>query len=168
MATAPDLSAVSADAKNLALMLDEMLQRVENIYNSYSMPLPDRRYWTLATPAVDCEQLVVSFLQMYIGAPGDEATEPRKCRDPRSATLQIQVTREVPTVGAHGKAPSASDINDFSILQAYDAWVLLDAAADLDAWDQAGFGLGIIATVDVSEPQGGFQTTSMTITSAVP
>ena len=163
-----DLSEVSEEAKNLALMLDDMLERVVNIYNSYSMPVPERRYWTLGSPAVDCEQLVISFIQMYIGSPGDEASQPRKCRDPRSATIQIQVSRKVPTVGVGGRPPSAESIENSSILQAYDAWVLLDAAADLDSWDQGGYGLGIIATVDVSEPQGGFQTTSMTLTSAVP
>jgi hypothetical protein len=164
----PDLSSVSDDAKNLAIMLDEMLERVVNIYNSYSMPVPERRYWTLGTPAVDCEQLVVSFIQMYIGSPGDEATQPRKCRDPRSATIQVQVSRQVPTATSTGRPPSAEDIEAFSVLQAYDAWVLLDAAADLDAWDQNGYGLGIIATVEVSEPQGGFQTAVMTLTTAVP
>jgi hypothetical protein len=38
-----------------------------------------------------------------------------------------------------------------------------------DTWEPYGtFGLGVIATVDSESPQGGIQTTRMTITMAVP
>jgi hypothetical protein len=164
-----DLSGVSEDAKALAEYLEEVLTRTINIYNSYGLPVPDRRYWTMADPVVDCEQLVVSFIQMYIGSPGDEATLPRRCMDPRSATIHIQIARPVPTVGASGKAPSAATIQEYSQLQAYDAWALIQSAAELDAWETSGgFGLGVIATVETSEPEGGFQSTTLTMTSAIP
>lgn len=167
--TNPDIYPYVADeAKNLALFMNELLERTVNVYQSYSMPLPDRRYWTLGTPAVDCEQLVISFVQMYIGAPGDEATEPRRCRDPRSATVQISVSRKVPTVSQNQKAPKPEDIQEFSEICAYDAWVLLDSASSLDTWEVAGPGLGIIATVETGAPEGGFQTTTMTLTAGVP
>jgi len=161
-----DFSGVSEDAKALALYLQEVLDRTVNIYNSYGLPLPQRRYWTMADPVVDCEQLVVSFIQMYIGAPGDEATTPRRCMDPRSATVHIQVAREVPTIGNNGRAPSAEIIQEYSQLQAFDAWALIQSAADLDAWESSG--LGVIATVETSEPEGGYQSTTLTMTSAVP
>jgi hypothetical protein len=35
-------------------------------------------------------------------------------------------------------------------------------------WDNTGYGLGVIATVDVGEAQGGFQTVNMQLTMAVP
>ncbi len=168
MGTTIDTSTVSTDAKNLANLMQGVLNAVINTYTSYTMPLPGRRYWTLGTPAVDCEQVVVSMLQMYIGSPGDEATSPRRCNDPRSATLLVQVSREVPTVGANGRAPSADAIQDGSEISAYDAWILLDSARELDRWDPASFGLGVIATVETGSPEGGFQTVSMTITMAVP
>lgn len=165
----PDISTVSDDAKALSNYLQEILERTVNIYESYGIPVPYRRYWTMADPVVDCEQLVVSFIQMYIGSPGDEATTPRRCMDPRSATVHIQVAREVPTVGASGRAPSPEAIQAYSQLQAFDAWALLHSAAELDAWNTSGgFGLGVIATVETSEPQGGFQSTTLTLTSAVP
>jgi len=44
----------------------------------------------------------------------------------------------------------------------------LDSARELDRWDPASFGLGVIATVETGSPEGGFQTVSMTITMAVP
>lgn len=163
-----DTSTVSSEAKNLANLIQNVLNAVITTYASYNMPLPGRRYWTLGNPAVDCEQLVVSMIQMYIGSPGDEATEPRRCNDPRSATLLVQVSREVPTVGQNGRAPSADAIQDGSEISAYDAWILLDSARQLDQWDPANFGLGVIATVETNSPEGGFQTVTMTITVAVP
>lgn len=169
MYNSPDLSNVSNEAKALSEYLEEVLTRTINIYNSYDLPIPVRKYWTMADPVVDCEQLVVSFIQMYIGTPGDEANLPRRCGDPKSATIHIQIARSVPTVGASGKAPSAAIIQEYSELQAYDAWALIQSAAELDAWDSSGgLGLGVIATVETSEPQGGFQSTTLTMTSAIP
>ena len=160
---------VDNSAKNLANLMQSVLDQVITVYGSYSMPLPSRRYWTLGSPAVDCEQVTVSMLQMYLGSPGDEATTPRRCNDPRSVTLLVQVAREVPTVGVNGRAPAADDIQDAAMISAYDAWILLDSAAELDRWEtNGGFGLGIIATVETSAPEGGFQVVTMTITLAVP
>lgn len=169
MSSQYDISSISDDVKALSTYLEEVLQRTVNIYDSYNIPVPARRYWTMADPVVDCEQLVVSFIQMYIGSPGDEATSPRRCMDPRSATIHVSIARSVPTVGASGKAPAADTIQQYSQLQAIDAWALLYSAAELDTWSSSGgFGLGVIATVETSEPQGGFQSTVLTLTSAVP
>ncbi len=163
-----DLSEVSPDAKALSSFLQEVLNRVVNVYESFSMPVPERVYWTLGEPAVDCEQLVVSFVQMYLGYPGDEASEPKRCRDPRSATVHVRVSRKVPVVGPGGKAPSAQDIQTYSELVAYDAWCLMEGASSLDAWSDSFPGLGIIATVEVDAPEGGYHTTVLTLTAAVP
>ena len=169
MAFNVDTTLVSASAKNLANLMQSVLDQVINQYTSYNMPLPSRRYWTLGSPAVDCEQVTVSMIQMYLGSPGDEATSPRRCNDPRSVTLLVQVTREVPTVGQNGRAPSADAIQEGAEISAYDAWILLDSAAELDRWEtNGGFGLGVIATVETNAPEGGFQVVTMTITLAVP
>jgi len=87
---------------------------------------------------------------------------------PDAKTLLVQISREVPTVGQNGRAPSADAIQDSSEISAYDAWILLDSARQLDQWDPANFGLGVIATVETNSPEGGFQTVTMTITMAVP
>ena len=168
MATPINKAAVSSNAKNLAVMMQAVLDQVVASYATYSMPLPTRQYWTMGQPAIDCEQLVVSFVQMYVGAPGDEATEPRRCNDPRSATLNISVSRQVPTVGQNGRPPAADVIESFAEYSAYDAYILLDCAANLDAWEESGFGLGVIATVEVQSPEGGYQTAVLTLTVAVP
>jgi hypothetical protein len=163
------LLAVSDEAKNLSVFMQEVLDRVISTYESYNMPLPGRRYWTFGTPVVDCEQLVVSFIQMYIGAPGDEATEPRRCHDPRSSTLNISVSRAVPVTQQNGQPPTADSIQEAAEWAAYDAWVLMQSVNMFDTWEPYGtFGLGVIATVDSESPQGGIQTTRMTITMAVP
>jgi hypothetical protein len=165
----PNVTQVSNDAKNLANLMQDVLQRVENVYQSYNMPLPARRYWNIATPAVDCEQLVVSMIQMYVGTPGDEATEPRRCNDPRSVTLNISVSREVPVVQQNGQPPSPANIQAAATVAAYDAWILMESINQFDSWATNGpFGMGVIATVDSAPPEGGFQTTRMTITMVVP
>ncbi len=164
-----NVSGVDNGAKNLALFLQEILNRVITCYGSFDMPLPARRYWTFGAPAVDCEQLVVSMIQMYVGTPGDEANEPRRCNDPRSATLNIAVSRAVPISQQNGNPPSADDIQDAAVVSAYDAWVLMESVNQLDVWGEVGaYGLGVIATVDAEAPEGGFTTTRMTITLAIP
>jgi hypothetical protein len=165
----PNVTGVSNDAKNLANLMQDVLNRVINVYQSYDMPLPARRYWNIATPVVDCEQLVVSMIQMYVGTPGDEATEPRRCTDPRSVTLNISVSREVPIVQQNGQPPLADDIQTAAVVAAYDAWILMESINQFDSWATNGpFGMGVIATVDSAPPEGGFQTTRMTITMVVP
>jgi hypothetical protein len=168
MSTPINKATVSSSAKNLAVFLDAVLTQVVASYASYTMPLPLRRYYTLGQPVVDCEQVVVSFVQMYVGSPGDEATQPRRCSDPRSATINVSVSRAVPVVGQNGRPPSAETIESASEIATYDAWILLDSAAQLDTWESSGFGLGVIATVEVQAPEGGFQTVTLTLTAAVP
>jgi len=164
-----DISGVDNGAKNLPQFLQEVLNRVITCYNSYDMPLPSRRYWTFGAPAVDCEQLVVSMIQMYVGTPGDEANEPRRCNDPRSATLNIAVSRVAPISQPNGNPPSAEEIQNASEVSAYDAWILMESVNQLDVWGEVGaYGLGVIATVDAEAPEGGFATTRMTITLAIP
>lgn len=166
-----DISGVSSDARNLADLMQDILNKVVSTFASYSMPLPTRRYYTFGAPAIDCEQAAVSLLQMYIGVPGDEATEPRRCTDPRSGTFLITIAREVPITQANGNPPTAEKIQAASEVSALDAWILMESTREFDAsWGNLpnGLGLGVIATVDVDPPEGGFQLTRMTITMAIP
>lgn len=163
-----DKNSVTDDAKHMAIFLQKVLDRVVSAYASYNMPLPSRRYYTFGEPAMDCEQLVVTFIQAYVGAPGDEATAPRRASDPRSATLNITVSRKIPVVGVNGRPPAGEDIQSAAEITAYDAYILLDSASKFDTWEEAGYGIGVIATVDVKTPEGGIQTTSLTVTTAIP
>jgi hypothetical protein len=163
-----DLTGVSEDAVHLRDMMEGVLERVQNVFQSYNVELPVRRYWTMATPAVDCEQLVVYFQQLYLGAPGAEVGEPQRCHVPRSATVAISISRATPIVGQNGRPPAPEKIEEASEVMAIDAWVLMDSINQLDQWDETGYGVGVVATLDVSAPEGGFQTTTMLVTMAVP
>ena len=168
MTTQIDVTGVSEDATNLRDMMQGVLARVETIFQSYNVNLPQRRYWMMGQPAIDCEQLVVSFVQMYLGAPGAQVGEPQRCNVPRSATLNISISRETPTVGQNGRPPAPEKITIASELVAIDSWVLMQSINLLDQWDEFGYGVGVIATLDTAGPEGGFQTTTLTVTMAVP
>jgi hypothetical protein len=171
MAVDIDINTLDLDesALDLVALMNGLLSRVVALYESYSVPVPKRRYWTMTTPAIDCEQLVVSFTQMYLGAPGDEASSPQRCNQPRSAVLEIMVTRPAPIIGQTGQVPDASKIQKASEITAVDAWILMHSLNLLDQWDDEGvYGPGVIATVTAGEISGGFQSVAMQITMAVP
>ena len=127
---------VDPDAFAVRDLLQGVLDRVVAVYEANGVPLPTRRYWTLAQPATDCEQVVVSFIQMYLGSPGDEATSPQRCNVPRSAVMSIQISRAVPVVGQTGRAPTQERIQDGSEICAVDAWVLMSSVNLLDQWEE--------------------------------
>lgn len=168
MTTAMNISGASEDAFNLRNMMEGVLERVQSVFQSYNVELPNRCYWTMGQPAIDCEQLVVSFSEMYLGTPGAQVNEPQRCHVPRSATLTVSLARSIPTVGQNGRPPSAEKIQLSSEVLAVDAWVLLESINLLDQWDESGFGIGVIATLNVTEPAGGFQVVNLEITMAVP
>ena len=163
-----DLTGVSEDAVNLRDMMSGVLERVQSVFESYNVELPPRRYWTMAQPAVDCEQLVVYFQQLYLGPPGAQVGEPQRCHVPRSATITVSISRATPIVQQNGRPPAPERIEASSEVMAIDAWVLMEAINQLDQWDETGYGVGVIATLEVSPPEGGFQNTDLTITMAVP
>lgn len=163
-----DITGATDDAMSLTDMMDGVLERVEAVFQSYNVPLPNRRYWMIGMPAIDCEQVVVSFLQLYLGPPGAEVSQPQRCNVPRSATIAIHISREVATVGVNGRPPSPEKIQQTSSRSTVDSWVLMQAVREFDMWDGTGYGLGVVATLDVSGPEGGFQTITLNVTMAVP
>ncbi len=168
MATAIDVSGVSEDALNLKEMMEGVLERVVTVFQSYNVELPKRQYWTMGQPAIDCEQVVVSFAQMFLGSPGAQVSEQQRCHVPRSATVNISISRETPVVGQNGRPPSADKIEMAASWAAIDSWVLMDSIKLFDQWDDTGYGVGVIATLDSEAPEGGFQTVTLQITMAVP
>lgn len=168
MAAPINVNEVSDDALNLKEMLDGIVEKVQAVFQTYNVPLPSRCYWMMGQPAIDCEQLVVSFAQMYLGAPGDQASEPQRCHVPRTAVVSIMLSRSVPVVGQNGRPPNGSKIEESSYISAIDAWVLMECINEFDQWDDTGYGLGVIATLDVLGPEGGFQTSNLQLTLAVP
>jgi len=169
MADITSIAGASEDALSLKTLLDQTVEVIVARYTHHGVTLPTRRYWSINEEAIDCEQLVVTFQQLYIGPPGDEATRPQKSNSPRSAVLKATVARPIPTTNGRGLVPTEEKIQQGSEISAVDAWVLLDCVAFLDQWENTGaFGIGVIATVDTDPPQGGFQTVTATFTIAVP
>jgi hypothetical protein len=159
---------VSEDALNVKNLLQNVLDTVVSIFESHNVPLPNRRYWNVGQVAIDCEQLSVSLVQIYLGAPGDQASAPQKCNMPRSAVMTILIAREIPVVGVNGRPPSAEKISEGAEISAVDAWVLMQSINLLDQWEPGTFGVGTIATVDIPPPEGGFQLVTMQLTMAIP
>jgi len=159
---------VSEDALNLKNLLDNVLSTVVSVFTSHNVPLPDRQYWTMGEAAVDCDQLSIALIQIYLGPPGDEAASPQRCNTVRSAVMAISISRAVPVVGTSGRAPTAERISEGAAISAVDAYVLLSSINTLDQWEPGSFGVGVIATVDIQPPLGGYQTVSMQLTIAIP
>lgn len=156
--------AASAEDLSLVTLAQTILDGVVDAYGAKGITLPDRQYYTIGTPANDCEQLVVAWQQSYVGLPGDEASLPQQCNDtPKTAVFSVQLCREVPVVSDSGKAPTAAAIQDRSKLLLTDAWVLLNAVGAIDP-----YGLGVIATVDVVEVSGGLGCIQVQTVLAVP
>lgn len=168
MAVPLNVNEFSEDSLNLKSMMDGILEKVQTTFQSYNIPVPQRCYWMMGQPAIDCEQLVVSFAQMYLGAPGDQASDPQRCYVPRTAVVNIMISRQVPVVGQNGRPPSGGKIEEGSYIAAVDSWVLMQSVNQLDQWDDTGYGLGVIATLDVIGPEGGYQTSNLQLTLAVP
>lgn len=158
--------AISEDALTLRNMLVRVLDTVVGAFEAHGVPLPARQYWTFGRPAEDCEQVVVSFLQSYLGNPGDQASEPQRCTGPRSAVLNISVTRQFP-IGQNGKAVNPERIQEANEWNAVDTQVLLNTINDFDRWDDFGPGLGVIATVNAADAGGGMTTVNMNLTMGI-
>jgi hypothetical protein len=82
--------------------------------------------------------------------------------------MTVTISRAIPTVGQNGRPPTADKINEAARVSAIDAYVLMQALNALDVWDEGGFGVGVIATADIPEPEGGFQSVNLQLTMAIP
>jgi hypothetical protein len=159
---------VNNDALSLKTFMDAVLDKIVETYADYNVPLPTRQFWTMGDPAIDCDQLCVSFVQMYLGLPGDEASQPQRCTQPRTAVLTVSLSREIPVVGSNGKAPTAEKIQEGSEIAAVDAWMFMELINKLDQWEPGEFGMGVIATAEAATAEGGFQTMRMQVSMVVP
>lgn len=159
---------IDADAFSIRDVMQGILDRVQAIYASHGVPLPSKKYWTMGEPAMDCEQLVVAFIQSYLGLPGDEATRPQKCNMPRSIVVSVTLTRAIPVIGQTGRVPTQDKLQAAAEISAVDAWILMASLNLFDQWDEAGYGPGVIGTVSSMEPQGGLQTMNLQLTMVIP
>jgi len=154
---------MDSDALIIVKMLDRLLENVIASYESMQVPLPTRRYWMLgAEVPEDCEQVVVTYIQSYLGVPGDAAAQAQQCNAPRTGVFNVVVTRDHP-VGENGKAVSPERIITASKWGAVDNAVLLWSLDTLNTMEDGWKGPGVIATVNTLPPNGGVQSTVLNI-----
>lgn len=163
------VAGVSDAGKSLKTLMDAVLERLQDRFDYHNVTLPAKKYWKVGAPVIDCEQLVLSVAQLYIGPPGNPVPQPMRCNSPRSVVFRAMIAREIPIVDGRGHEPAAAIQQAASEVSAVDAWVLLDAVAHLDGWDVVdAFGMGVVANIDVEEPQGGLQVVTATFAMAIP
>ena len=155
------LSYVSEGIETLKDHLHTVLQGVVETFGQAEVELPERRYVTMGRASHDCEQVTVSFQQLYLGLPGDQATQPLPCDSPRSAAVLVEIVRCLPTANTRSGIPAAAELSSTADKQAIDAWLLLESGLSLENWS------GVLADVAVTEPQGGYQAVVMTLTMAM-
>ncbi len=156
--------AATPDDLSLVTLAETILDGVIDGYAAKGIDLPTRRYYTIGTPANDCEQLVVAWQQSYVGMPGDEASLPQQCNEvAKTAVFSVQLCREMPVVNDDGKAPAAAAIQDRSKALLLDAYVLLNIVGSIDPTF-----FGVIATVDVVEVSGGLGCIQVQTALAIP
>lgn len=163
-----DISDVSDDATNIITFMDNILESVVSTFQSYNVVLPARQYWNVGQVAIDCEQLAVSLIQIYLGPPGDQASTPQRCNVPRTAVLVVSIARVTPVVGQNGRPPASDKVQEAAQISAIDAYVMAQSINLFDQWESGSFGVGVIATVDIPPPEGGFQMVNMQLTMAIP
>lgn len=146
------------DLYDLAVFI---LAKIQEIFAREGVDLPDRQYVTSGQPAQDCEQVTVAFQQMYIGPPGDEASAPQRCDGPRSATFQIAITRCISVGDKRGNPPTAAQLQADARRLMRDATILMNSVNELDDY------LGVIVTLEATDPEGGMQSVVMSVTLGV-
>lgn len=163
MALDLDKYITNEDAYDLKRHLERTLEVVVSVFESYNMPLPKRRYYMLSTPVIDCEQVVVSLINVYLGLPGDEGNQPIRCNSgtPRTAVVQITIAREQ-TVLKSGRAPGPTELMQDADVGAVDAWILFSNMEQFDV-----LGSGVIATVMPEKIAGGYQVVTLQLTTSI-
>ena len=123
-------------------------------YEELDVAAPDRRYVWFSTPAVDCEQLVVSFTRIYTGIPSQEGNEPQYGNlVQRVVEMRIEVHRCVPVVDESGTPPEPVAMQAAAETLINDAWVVRRA---LEAYPTVIGQLKSVGTQEPIEAQGGF------------
>lgn len=150
-------------AESLKTLMDGVLEAVLSVFEQAGVTLPARSYIAVGQPPHDCEQVTVSFQQLYLGPPGDEATAPQRCEAPRTAVLLVEIVRCTPQSGRTA-GPSVESLSAYGGERAIDAYLLLEAGAKAaDQW-----GLGTMADVSPGNDGGAMQAISMNLIVAVP
>lgn len=146
-----------------------IMDTVVDTFNAAGVALPDRRLMTIGLPVHDCEQLVLVFVAADKGLPGqNEGNEMHRCTSPTTASFNVHLARCFPVSTGRGlKPPTAEALTENAEMMMQDAWLLMSAAETLDS-DPRNSPFGMIATVGLSEPTGGFAESILTLQVGLP
>lgn len=141
---------------------EALLATVNQIYMDAGESLPTRQYISGGrnTDAPhDCEQVVVSFEQLYNGPPGAQVQEPTGCNSIRSIVFSVEVVRCQPLAKQASRSsqagpPDPEDLNAAAMVQAIDMWLLVDAGLTFAEGDR---GIGGLADANIGPESGGMQ-----------
>lgn len=140
-----------------------LLDAIVRVFDDHNVELPIRRVVTIGSLAVDTPVLGVMFGGIAVGPPGNELNVPFRGESPRSITLNVELWRETTAVDFGGGEPSADVVTAQAEIAMNDSWLLLEAAY---ASDQSG--VGVIASVTPSAPQGERHGISMIVEQQIP
>lgn len=149
--------------------------RVVAIYEQAGIDLPERRVWVIGEGVFDCEQLIVAFTGLSEGLINAENPQRSPCEVFVNATFKITVVRCVPTADARGNSPLVADMDAATDLSVIDAYLLMKSSCRFDMYgaDVIGLhpsalgGMGVESSVEIEEPQGGFQAVTLNITTVI-
>lgn len=155
------------DYGHLHRAMQRILDAVETGYAAAGILLPERRFTAVgdvaSSLAIDCEQVTVNFVQLYVGEPGQPNLISQDCLGLMSADFVVQVTRCVPIlkakpgVAGRFKAPPIEEVIAATKTQAVDAQLLFEIAAGISSLQ------GKVATVIPSGSDGGYQSVAINI-----
>lgn len=115
---------------DISIIADQVLEQINVIFSEAGHALPGRQYITTGSPAFDCEQLTVSFMNIESGLP-DQAPRPGvPCNDPSTGTFLIDLVRKGPQGTGRPNSsivPPPDKLSDFGRVQMRDAKLLSDA-----------------------------------------
>jgi hypothetical protein len=151
-----------------------LLDRVRAVYAEAAIDLPSRQIWTIGEPVYDCEELVVSLIDLSEGlTQGDSPQSP--CVVPINATFKVTVVRCAPVPDNRGNPPTPDALMRAADESAVDAYLLMKSSCKFDMWgaDVDGLdpsalgGLGVNASIEVVEAQGGMQGVALNIVTVI-
>lgn len=144
-----------------------VLDRIREKYvelAEYAEALPERQVITVGSVSVDSPVLAIMYGGTSIGLPGNDFTQPMGTDALHTVTFNIELHRQTQTSSASGLYPAPDDtITKRAFVTMQDSYVLLQAARSCDPR-----GVGVVASVEVFEPQGDMQGVSMLLQIAIP
>lgn len=120
------MSVVVASPARLWTAADELLQFAVDVLADNGRAAPDRQYVAEGGVAFDCEQLVVQVARVFLGAPGEQVTDPVNCSATLVADLTVWLIKCAAPMGDNGEPPSDEEIEAVSQVLLTDGLVLTE------------------------------------------